>query len=234
MKSVFFLITAIFFFACRNTNEEETQVVIVPDTIEIRKIEPPKPKPVTIAPDYDTTQWVELILLDSSIILDLKYATNDNFVKEQLYDCGRCFLRHEAARQIVKANKKLMDKGYRFKMLDCYRPLPIQQWLWDKFQNASYVTPPSKGSMHNRGLAVDLTIVDKDGKELDMGTPFDFFGREAHHTYTDLSDTIIDNRLLLKNMMEAVGFRPIRTEWWHYSYSKKMYALSDMEWKCIE
>ena len=117
-------------------------------------------------------------------------------------------------------------------MLDCYRPLPIQQRLWDKFQNASYVTPPSKGSMHNRGLAVDLTIVDAEGNELDMGTKFDFFGKEAHHTFTNHSDTILANRTLLKTTMEASGFKSIRTEWWHYSYPYKMYALSQMVWNC--
>jgi D-alanyl-D-alanine dipeptidase len=153
-------------------------------------------------------------------------------VEEQLYECGRCFLRHEPAKQLVKANKALVKNGFRFKMFDCYRPLPVQQRLWDKFQNASYVTPPSKGSMHNRGLAVDLTIVDSTGQELDMGTPFDFFGKQAHHTYTKFSDTVLANRSLLKSMMGIVGFNSIRTEWWHYSYPVKMYELSSMEWNC--
>jgi D-alanyl-D-alanine dipeptidase len=200
------------------------------DALEIKEIEPPKPK--IIIPDYDTTKWVELTSLDASIILDLKYATMDNFVKEQLYDCGRCFLRHEAASQLVKVHQSLQAEGYGLKMLDCFRPLPIQQRLWDKFQNASYVTPPSKGSMHNRGLAVDLTIVDGTGKELDMGTAFDFFGKEAHHTHTGFSDTILSNRALLKSNMEKAGFKPIRTEWWHYSYPEKMYELSAMIWNC--
>lgn len=230
MKKSYLLIFVFFLFTCKNEKEKSPPVITVQDTLEIKKIEPQKPK--VVVPDYDTTKWVELISLDSSIILDLKYATTDNFVEEQLYDCGRCFLRHEAAKQLIKVHQSLKEKGYRLKMLDCFRPLPIQQRLWDKFQNASYVTPPSKGSMHNRGLAVDLTIVDSEGRELDMGTAFDFFGKEAHHTYTDFSDSILANRALLKSSMETAGFKPIRTEWWHYSYPQKMYELSDMVWNC--
>lgn len=182
--------------------------------------------------DYDSTQWIELIRLDESIVLDMRYATTNNFVDEQLYDCGRCFLRPEAAKALVLVNQQLQKQGYHLKMFDCFRPLPVQQRLWDKFQNPSYVTPPSKGSMHNRGLAVDLTIVDQSGTELDMGTEFDFFGKEAHHTYTGHSDVINQNRQLLKKTMENFGFKGIRTEWWHYSYTKKSYKLSDMLWPC--
>ena len=98
--------------------------------------------------------------------------------------------------------------------------------------NPSYVTPPKKGSMHNKGLAVDLTIVDEDGKELDMGTTFDFFGKKAHHDHTDLPEEVLKNRTLLKETLAKYGFRHIRTEWWHYSYILKSHALSDMIWEC--
>ncbi|MFT5166935.1 MAG: D-alanyl-D-alanine dipeptidase, partial [Saprospiraceae bacterium] len=182
--------------------------------------------------DYDSSQWTELIRLDKTIVLDMRYATTNNFVNEQLYDCARCFLRPEAAEAVMAANQKLKAQGYRLKMYDCFRPLPIQQRLWDKFRNPSYVTPPSKGSMHNRGLAVDLTIVDANGTELDMGTEFDFFGKEAHHTYTGHSETVNKNRLLLKETLESLGFKGIRTEWWHYSYVGKTYDLSEMVWEC--
>ncbi len=190
------------------------------------------PEKTIPVPDYDTSQWSELIRLDETIVLDMRYATINNFVKEQLYDCGRCFLRPEAAKAVAEANQALGKLGLRLKMFDCFRPLPVQQRLWDKFQNPSYVTPPSKGSMHNRGLAVDLTIIDQTGEELDMGTEFDFFGKEAHHTYTGHSEEVNKNRLLLKKTMEDAGFRGIRTEWWHYSYSKRTYKLSEMLWNC--
>ena len=182
--------------------------------------------------DYDTTQWADLADLDESIIIDMRYATTNNFVKEKMYECGRCFLRPAAARAVVKAHRLLQEGGLGLKMFDCYRPLPVQQKLWDKFKNPSYVTPPSKGSMHNRGAATDLTIVDANGKELEMGTEFDFFGKEAHHTYLEHSAEILANRKLLKETMASVGFGHIRTEWWHYSYRKGSFELSDMLWKC--
>ncbi len=206
--------------------------VLVQDTIQEKPVEKIIAKPKIAPIDYDSTQWTEPTRLDKTIVLDMRYATTNNFVEEQLYDCGRCFLRPEAAQALAAANKELQAKGYSFKMYDCFRPLPVQQKLWDKFQNPSYVTPPSKGSMHNRGLAVDLTIVDEKGEELDMGTEFDFFGEEAHHTYTKHSKEINQNRKLLKETIEAHGFKGIRTEWWHYSYTKKRYELSEMLWKC--
>ena len=182
--------------------------------------------------DYDTTQWTDIHDLDSTIIIDIRYATTNNFVQEKMYECGRCFLRPPAAKALLQAHLLLQEGGLGLKMLDCYRPLPVQQKLWDKFKNPSYVTPPSKGSMHNRGLATDLTIVDSNGKELEMGTEFDFFGKEAHHTYLEHSDKILANRILLKETMASVGFGHIRTEWWHYSFRKAKFELSDMLWKC--
>ena len=186
-----------------------------------------------IIPDYDTKKWTELISLDASIKLDLRYATTNNFMKAQMYDCPRCFLRPEAAKAVAKAHKKLQEKGYGgLKMFDCYRPRPIQQKLWDKMPNDSYVTPPWKGSQHNRGLAVDLTIVDKNGNELDMGTPFDSFSKKAHYDCLDLPANVLANRKLLRGVLEEVGFAGIRTEWWHFSYQNAKYELADWVWKC--
>jgi zinc D-Ala-D-Ala dipeptidase len=174
--------------------------------------------------------FIEITKLDPTILIDIKYATEDNFVKEKMYNCGRCFLRPEVAQAIVKAHKQLQTKGLGIKIFDGYRPRPFQQRLWNKVPDDRYVTNPKKGSMHNRGAAVDLTIVDKKGKELDMGTPFDFFGEKAYHTYTDLPKPVLENRALLKSTLATFGFKHIRTEWWHYSYTLKQYALSDWLW----
>jgi D-alanyl-D-alanine dipeptidase len=95
-----------------------------------------------------------------------------------------------------------------------------------------YVANPKNGSMHNRGVAVDLTIVDKNGKELDMGTPFDYFGKKAYHAYRKLPDTVKKNRLFLKNLMQKYGLEPITSEWWHYSYRKKTYPVENWVWQC--
>jgi zinc D-Ala-D-Ala dipeptidase len=183
--------------------------------------------------DYNAKKWTELTALDSTIHIDIRYATTNNFVNAKMYDCGRCFLRPEAAKAVAKAHKILKDKGYGgFKMFDCYRPKPYQQRLWDKVPDDRYVTPPWKGSQHTRGLAVDLTIIDKNGNELDMGTPFDTFSEKAHSTYQDLPKNVLENRKLLRGVLEDVGFKGIRTEWWHFSYQNAKYGLSDWVWKC--
>lgn len=170
--------------------------------------------------------------LDPSIKLDIRYATANNFTKSKIYDCPQCLLRPEAAKAIVKAQNALKKKGLGLKMFDCYRPRPYQQRLWDKVPNPDYVTPPAKGSMHSRGAAVDLTIVDGKGQELDMGTPYDFFGREAHTDNNDLPQQVLSNRRLLRQTMEAAGFKGIRTEWWHFSFQSKDWPLSDYVWPC--
>ena len=174
----------------------------------------------------------DVAALDPSIQLDIKYATADNFTKSKIYDCPRCLLRPEAAEAVVGAHKALKKKGLRLKMFDCYRPRPYQQRLWDKVPNPDYVTPPAKGSMHSRGAAVDLTVVDANGKELDMGTPYDYFGREAHTDNNNLPQKVLANRRILREAMESVGFKGIRTEWWHFSFQGKNWPLSNYVWPC--
>ncbi|RMF00589.1 MAG: hypothetical protein D6772_06170 [Bacteroidetes bacterium] len=204
------------------------------DTTELET----KPKVSTAAEpavdtlDYDTTQWLELTDLDSTILLDIRYATNNNFVKKILYDCPRCFLRPSAARALAAAHQELRKQGLGLKLFDCYRPRKVQYQLWEIFPQPGYVANPDKGSIHNRGGAVDLTIVDTAGHELAMGTDFDFFGPQAHHTYTDLPDSVLANRHKLKTLMDRYGFSSIRKEWWHYNFRGARYPLADEMWNC--
>lgn len=222
-------------FACQGptASSNETVAESTSDTSLSPAINEVIPKKYEPKFDYDTTQWFDLKDLDPTIFLDIRYATSNNFVEEAMYDCGRCFLRREAAKAVIKAHQSLQNQGYGgLKMFDCYRPRPIQWKLWNKVPNPNYVADPRKGSMHNRGAAVDLTIVDTEGQELAMGTGYDFFGPEAHHDYTAHSPAIQANRDLLKTTMDAIDFRWIRTEWWHYSYRPKSYEISDMLWNC--
>lgn len=194
---------------------------------------PPPSVPSTLESYGKKPAFQAVAELDPSIRLDIRYATANNFTKAKIYDCPECLLRPAAATAVVKAHKDLQKRGYGgLKMFDCYRPRPYQQRLWDKVPNPDYVTPPAKGSMHSRGAAVDLTIVDKNGNELDMGTPYDFFGQEAHYDYTKLSAKVLANRRLLRTVMESAGFKGIRTEWWHFSYRNGKYDLSSYVWKC--
>ncbi len=227
--SLLFLLLTVIFISCENDNPTSPNIQSLPVNLPIN---PPVKERKLISFDYDTTVWTDIGLIDTTIVLDLKYATSDNFVKEKMYECGRCFLRPEVANLILKAQQQLKKKGLSLKLFDCYRPKPIQEKLWAKVPNANYVTPPWKGSMHNRGAAIDLTIINKNEGALDMGTPYDFFGKEAHHTFNEHSPTIKANRKLLKNLMESLDLKPIRTEWWHYSYQKKSYDISEMQWAC--
>jgi len=205
-------------------NDKKPQPEVKKDALD----ETPKVKHASPVP----SDWIE-ITEDDGFKVDIKYATVDNFTKKQIYDCGKCFLRPEAAALLIKIHNELKEKyGYSIKVFDCFRPKPYQQRLWDIVPNPDYVTPPNKGSMHSRGLAVDLTIVDKNGAELDMGTEYDFFGKEAHQDYKGHSPEINKNRSLLKSTMEKFGFKSIRTEWWHYSLNNKTYPLDEWVWAC--
>jgi zinc D-Ala-D-Ala dipeptidase len=181
--------------------------------------------------DYDTSLWTELKAEDGYVI-DIRYATTDNFVKEAIYPCARFFLRPEVARALEHVRLELETQGYRLKLFDGYRPRPAQQKLWDKVPNPDYVAPPSEGSMHNRGVAIDLTLTDLQGVEIDMGTSYDFFGPEAHMDFQKLPQAVLDHRQKLKSVMENHGFQSIRTEWWHYSFVRGAYPLDNWQWPC--
>ena len=178
--------------------------------------------------------FVNLKDFSSDFIYDMKYATSDNFLKAQVYDCAECMLRYKTVKALIKANEKFIKKGFRIKLFDCYRPLDIQKKMWTIVSNPIYVADPAKGSIHNRGGAVDITLVDEDGKELEMGTGFDHFGPEAAHSYDDFSDEILKNRKLLKSVMVNVGFRIFDSEWWHYNLknSAKKFTVSNQKWNC--
>lgn len=177
--------------------------------------------------------WTNVKSLESSIALDIRYATTNNFMGEKIYDCAECYLRTEVAQAIARVHRALKAKGYGgLKMYDCYRPHSAQWKLWKKVPNPQYVADPRKGSMHNRGSAVDLTVIDKNGKELDMGTGYDVFDKKAYIDYTGHPTSINNNRKLLQEAMIAEGFRTTRTEWWHFSYTKKSYEISDFQWEC--
>ncbi len=178
------------------------------------------------------TNLVDLQQLDPSLVLELKYATTDNFTKQKLYVCAKAYLRKPAALALLKAHRLFKAKGYRIKIYDAYRPLAVQWKLWKMYQNPDYVADPCKGSMHNRGAAIDLTLIDKNGKELDMGTPFDYFGERAHTDYSQLPQHVLANRYLLKSVMKKVGFQGISTEWWHFSYRLEYFNLLDVPFEC--
>lgn len=200
---------------------------LIPNPPQPQPQNPQKPK---AQPD---SAWVDMAVFAPDMVFDIRYATKNNFVGEIMYECPACYLRAATAKALLEVHKELKSKhNYRLKMYDCYRPLSVQKKLWKKVPDSRYVTPPAKGSMHNKGLAVDLTIVDANGKELEMGTPFDFFGKEAYWSYKQHPAKVEQNRQLLLTTMKKYGFGTTPTEWWHFSYRKQTFKVSDMMWSC--
>ena len=177
--------------------------------------------------------FVNLKSFSSNFILDMKYATSDNFLKNKVYDCESCFLRLKTVKKLIEASNEFNSLGYSIKIFDCYRPLDIQKKMWEIVPNADYVADPKKGSIHNRGGAIDITLLDSEGKELDMGTTFDFFGPEASHKYKEFPSTILKNRALLKKIMLKHNFKSFESEWWHYNLSESYKdKLANFKWNC--
>ncbi len=169
----------------------------------------------------DPGELVELIRLDPSIRLDIRYATADNFTGRRLYDEPRAFLTAAAASALVRAHARAKREGYGFLVYDAYRPLRVTRTMWDVTPRAkrNYVANPRKGSKHNRGCAIDLTLCDlASGRALEMPTGFDEFSARAHRDYRGASAEATANRDRLQAYMEAEEFRGMSNEWWHFDY----------------
>ncbi|MGX9135670.1 M15 family metallopeptidase [Rummeliibacillus sp. JY-2-4R] len=166
---------------------------------------------------YKEAGLVELTEKDGFII-DLHYATKKNFMKERLYPKkAKALMTKSTAKKLKKANKLANKKGYKIKIWDAYRPLSIQWAMWYKIQNHMYVAYPLSDSKHSKGVSVDVTLVDKKGKELKMPTKFDSFSEKAGRDYNKNSKKVQQNMEFLTKIMIAAGFTTISSEWWHYN-----------------
>ncbi len=184
-----------------------------------------------------TKRMVELKSLIPGLRYDLRYAGANNFMRRRMYPAktSAAFLRLPAALALKKVQEELKTRQLALKIFDAYRPYAVTVSFWKLVQDERYVANPAKGSWHNRGIAVDLTLVDlKTGKERDMGTGFDNFSDTARHSFTGLPEEILQDRLLLKTVMEKHGFRSIETEWWHYYLpGGEKYELLDLDFKTL-
>ncbi len=179
------------------------------------------------------TALVDLSLLDSTIVLDIRYATENNFTGQVLYPCPVCMVRLGLARRLVRVNGWLSRRGYRLKVFDCYRPRSVQYIMWEKTPDARFVANPDKASVHNRGAAVDVTVVDLAGRELDMGSGFDEFSERSQLDWPGLTPAQRENRWILREAMESEGFRPVKSEWWHFNaYDWENYSVLDVPVEC--
>lgn len=167
--------------------------------------------------------FVEPSKQDKTLVLDMRYATTNNFSGKAVYPSARCFLRADVAKRLLAAQAELRKQGLGLKLFDCYRPFSVQERFWAIVPDERYVARPGKkdgtivvGSKHNRGAAVDVGLVDKSGRELPMPSGFDDFTDKAHRDYRGASAEAIKNRGILEAAMAAQGFEPLPTEWWHF------------------
>jgi len=175
---------------------------------------------------------VELITLDSSIKLDIRYATDNNFVGRKVYPEARSFLQKPAADALLRVHKKLRKQGLGLVIFDGYRPWSITKLFWEVTpeDKRKFVANPENGSKHNRGCAVDLSIFDlKTGRPVDMPSGFDEFTQRASSDYTGGTKRQRANRNLLRKLMEDEGFTVNPNEWWHFDHKNwEEYAIYDI------
>lgn len=167
--------------------------------------------------------FVEPARQDPTIRLDLRYATGVNFVHRKVYPSGRCFLREDVASRLLRVQERLRRIGLGLKLYDCYRPFSVQEEFWRLVPDERYVSKPERkngvivqSSRHNRGAAVDVTLVDAKGRNMRMPTGFDNFTSAAHRGNAEPGSPAASNSDLLERAMTAEGFLPLSTEWWHF------------------
>ncbi len=187
-----------------------------------KKIAPPARPSNTLAL-AGQGELVELTRLDPSIRLDIRYATANNFTGRILYDQPRAFMVQPAAKALARAHKAAATEGYGLTIFDAYRPWRITKQLWDATPpgpQRNYVANPKRGSKHNRGCAVDLSLHRIDtGALVEMTSGYDEFTQRAHRDFMAAAPEAIANRARLERWMEAQGFRGISNEWWHFDFA---------------
>lgn len=227
-KNYILFLLSLFIASCKVVNPKVDKPSANENVVALTKS---LPKETNTTPS--DTSFVSLKAFSSDFVYDMKYATTANFLKQAVYDCPECYLRYKTVKSLIEANNEFMTKGYKIKLFDCYRPLSIQKKMWQIVSNPIYVADPNKGSIHNRGCAIDISLVNSNGEELDMGTPFDFFGEESSHNYKNLSEDIKRNRAFLKEVMLKHNFKSFDSEWWHYNLvDGNLEKLANFNWDC--
>lgn len=176
--------------------------------------------------DYD---FVDIEKISPSIQLEIIYATKNNFTKEIHYPVAKCYLRRKVALKLAKVQLELEKLSLGLKIFDGYRPFSVTKKFWELAQDSKYTADPEEGSKHNRGAAVDVTLIDFDGHELEMPSVIDDMSKRAHRDYDKLPQQVIANRQLLEDVMMNGGFMPLQTEWWHFDDSEwQRYPIEDV------
>jgi D-alanyl-D-alanine dipeptidase len=174
---------------------------------------------------------VEITKDSHPVTIEIAYATANNFTDEPVYSRAACYLHPDAEACLQHAIRYADELGYSLKLFDAYRPTEAQWKLWNHTPDPHFLAHPERGSPHSRGVAIDLTLLDQNGNELDMGTAFDAFTPLSHHGAADISAQAKQNRLILLGIMTSAGYDFYRNEWWHYQlFNSRTYPLlSDAE-----
>lgn len=184
--------------------------------------------------EEDTSKWRELKNIPDRIIIDLVYASEDNFIGRPLYQCERCFLNSGTFKSLLLLSDSLFQHGYQLKILDCYRPRRVQQILYEALPESFFFRDPKQGAWPTRGVTVDMTLCDLAGNELDMGSRYNTFDSTSFHTYSQLEMDIKNRRSLLSSVARHFGFQAMAKKWWQYNDRHHSGISSDVVWLCDE
>jgi|GEM_PF-730594 D-alanyl-D-alanine dipeptidase len=239
IRCIFFIVILIF-SACNDNKSKEKKINYgdtilkkeLPDTII--KVSKPEIKLLdTLTALFKNKDLVDVTLFSDEFILDIRYATPNNFLDSILYPCAKCLLRYEILKDLLKAQSEFKSLGFKVKLYDCYRPLSVQKIMWKKYPVVGLVADPATGSRHNRGSAIDISLTDSLGKDIDMGTKYDDLSKPSRSFYTGFDEAIINNRMLLRKILEKHHFIGINSEWWHFSHNcGTKYPVSDEAFDC--
>ncbi len=219
------LLLSLLFFLSQLTfaqSPAETTFRITPlHPVEELREEALKAEPPHESGRFRRPELVELIKLDPTIKLDIRYATDNNFMSTPLYSQARAFLQRPAAQALLRAHRALRKQGYGLLIHDGYRPWFVTKMFWEATPDDKkiFVADPAKGSRHNRGCAVDLTLYDlKTGEAVEMPSGYDEMTKRAYADYPGGMDEQRDRRAILRRAMEKEGFKVNPEEWWHFDY----------------
>lgn len=204
------------------SKEEETPATKNTSVTELT----PEPTELVVQ-EFTEDALVPVLNYLPDLLVELKYATEDNFTGSVVYDSWEVFLRYGTLQKLIAAEEELRELGLRLKLWDGFRPVSAQAKLWAHFPDANYVSHPETGYRnHCRGNAVDVTLCDAQGRELEMPSEFDDFSERADWNLSDCSETAAENALLLRDVMEKCGFEAYESEWWHFVDSTE-YAVAE-------
>ena len=230
---LFTSVTLMFIMGITNCNSQDIQTDRNPFRLAITQTQEDYQQQVNGNPEM---QMIDMAQVVKGIVLDIRYATANNFTGKVIYTSPRAFARKKVVYALQKVQDSLSKYKLGLKIYDAYRPYSATLRFYEVYPDSNFVANPRHGSRHNRGCAVDITLVErKTGMEIPMPSAFDDFSAKANPKYANLPDIVIVNRELLIGIMIHFGFKPISTEWWHFDYTGwENYPLMDLSFEELD